>query len=185
MIRYGRMDVRFLLPLYHLLIRRLSSGMNHMATSTESMSTETKEGGSPQFTMLSSQQSLISDLTTRSPVPLNHSFSRYSFSFSEQTTSPNPLRFDAIDHIFSITLSNSSELWSPTLPDLIDKKSLIKISSLKSKYETFRRKAKSKNWSDQNTHVFMRYPPTPPLFSSLSSSLLSVGWFNGETEWVI
>lgn len=148
MIRYGRMDVRFLIPLYHILVRRLYETPSSFSLS-ESMEIDAKE-----ITDLnSSTNSLTSDLDVN--LRIDHVLSQYSFSFSEQA-SPNSIKQDSIDHIFSLTLSNSSELWTPTIPDIEDKTTPIRISILKNKYESFRRKSKSKHWSDLHTHVFMR-----------------------------
>jgi hypothetical protein len=210
MIRYGRMDVRFLIPLYHILVKRLwergvsaavaaetttAAALRNLSFVESSLETESsmeidmKEKSQPLPSNLenSSLQSISTDLDL-SPLPprralpsssraLDGSLSCFSFSFSEQQslspipsstptpTLPSPATAravvrgdptDAIDQIFSLTLSNSRELWSPTIPDLNDKKSLVKISTLKNKYEAFRRKSKSKTWQDQNTHLFMR-----------------------------
>ena len=194
MIRYGRMDVRFLIPLYHILVKRLwERGFNDaaiaapclglMESSVESsVEIDPKKksqllpsphlGNSPSLQSIGAESLPSLDLPPSASQTLNGSLSRFSFSFSEQQSlSPIPpstptflataarVGPDAIDQIFSITLSNSRELWSPTIPDLNDKKSIIKISSLKNKYEAFRRKSKSKSWHDQNTHLFMRYSP--------------------------
>jgi hypothetical protein len=209
MLRYGRMDVRFLIPLYHILVKRLwDRAVNNAASAVEeaaarrnlsfvdsmdsSMELLVDTGDKSQQlqqTLENSTSSLHSigtdlDLSPLPPVPpvvphlspasppsLESSFTRFSFSFSEQPSlSPFPLSpigvagakagggpTSGIDQIFSQTLSNSRELWLPTIPNLNDKKATIKISSLKNKYEAFRRKAKSKNWMDLNSHIFMRY----------------------------
>lgn len=155
MIRYGRMDVRFLIPLYHILVRKLCETSGGLSMN-ESMEIDVREIQIADTHHNSSTNSLASDLDISNTRDHSHVLSQFSFSFSDQD-SPTSVQLDSIDQIFSLTLSNSSELWSPTIPDLHDKTSRIKVSLLKNKYESFRRKSKSKHWDDLKTHVFMRY----------------------------